>query len=79
VKQLSNLQSAYNSFNILNQDEIIPFFDAIMTPLKQFLVYDENPDSFVMFNQTLDTLAYLARAAGPSGNFFFLFIAYFIM
>lgn len=49
------------------QDEIVPFFEVIMTPLKQFLVYDKNPDSFVIFNQTLDTLAYLARAAGPSG------------
>jgi hypothetical protein len=62
------LERSKNAGFIL-QDEIVPFFDAIMTPLKQFLVYDENPDSFVMFNQTLDTLAYLARAAGPSGNF----------
>jgi hypothetical protein len=40
------------------QDGIIPYFESIMLPLKNFLVLDEaNPDSNVMFNQCLDTLA----------------------
>jgi hypothetical protein len=40
------------------QEEIIPYFDTIMTPLKGFLVFDEsNPDADVLFNQCLDTLA----------------------
>lgn len=39
-----------------------------MQPLKGFLVFEEgNPDSAVMFNQCLDTLASLARAVGPAG------------
>ena len=50
------------------QEGIIPYFDAIMDRLKGFLVFEEdNPDSAVMFNQCLDTLASLARAVGPAG------------
>ena len=50
------------------QEGIIPYFDAIMERLKGFLVFEEdNPDSAVMFNQCLDTLASLARAVGPAG------------
>jgi hypothetical protein len=57
VDNPADLQN-FNHLKYYFQDGIIPYFDAIMAPLKGFLVFEEgNLDSAIMFNQCLDTLA----------------------
>ena len=46
--------------------EIVPYFNDVMGPLKQHLVYKENDDAQVLLTQSMYTCGVLARAVGPT-------------
>lgn len=48
------------------EGEIIPYFDQIIGPLKQYLTFDYDDDSQILLTQSMDTLGVLAKAVGPA-------------